>query len=463
MAERRLSQVVVCPDHIRHRLTPGCPPVHGGPGLGGYTVAEVGAFSLGGWIAQLFSAITVATVDAMTFFASALMLVWIRTPEPAPARSDEQSSLRSEIVAGLQQVVSNPILRAIGASNAFAAGLGGGIIGALIVLYGIDTLGFAPGVLGTIFAIGGATSVLGALSTGRLTRQFGLGKTLVTGFLLYSLASFLIPLARGPLLLAGAFLVVQQLFDFGLAVYEINEVSLRQTITSERMLGRVNASLEVVEIGRITAGGRASRGRGPTMGTGCGGWLDGGGWAVASAVPGSARRVRLSQRSDYLSIAPVHKPGRPNETNQMVLVARLLRALGSLGGATRLDESGEKRDPDCGWPSLSARAFSPSANCSKESERSGIERPMMGSSKPLNSSRKENSVVPSSRAVSLNVRSPLNSPNGMPLAHTILSSGTNSVTVTGNVRSGLSLVNTLSFSSGAIWPSILTIPGSQSG
>ena len=108
--------------------------------------------------------------------------------------------------------------------------------------------------LGTIFAIGGATSILGALSTSRLTHRFGLGKTLAAGFLLYGLSSFLIPLARGPLLLAGALLAAQQLADFALAVYEINEVSLRQGITTQRMLGRVNASLEVVELGARLAG-----------------------------------------------------------------------------------------------------------------------------------------------------------------------------------------------------------------
>ena len=218
------------------------------------SVAEVGAFSVGSWIAQLSSAIVVAAVDAVTFLVSALLLTSIRTSEPAPPPPAAQASLRREIIAGLRLVVANPILRAIGASKAIGMGLGGGIIGTLIVLYGIETLGFAPGVLGTIFAIGGATSILGALSAGRLTHRFSLGKTLAIGFLVYGLSSFLIPLARGPLLLAGALLAAQQLADFALAVYEINEVSLRQGITAQQMLGRVNASLEVVELGARLAG-----------------------------------------------------------------------------------------------------------------------------------------------------------------------------------------------------------------
>ena len=193
-----------------------------------------------------------ATIDSVTYLVSALMLVWVRTPEPAPP-ADKGPSLRHEVVAGLRLVVDSPILRALGAEKV-AVGLGGGIIGTLILLYGIETLGFAPGVLGTIWAIGGATSILGALSAGTLTRRFGLGRMLAMGVLLYGLSAFLIPLARGPLVVAGALLGAQQLFDFGLTVSEINGVSLRQSIVSPRMLGRVNASMEVAEQSSQLAG-----------------------------------------------------------------------------------------------------------------------------------------------------------------------------------------------------------------
>jgi hypothetical protein len=44
-------------------------------------------------------------------------------------------------------------------------------------------------------------------------------------------------------------LAAQQLFDFAIAIYEINEVSVRQSITPSQMLGRVNASFEVAELG----------------------------------------------------------------------------------------------------------------------------------------------------------------------------------------------------------------------
>ncbi len=150
-------------------------------------------------------------------------------------------------------VIGNPALRAIGVSKV-SLGLASGIIGSLIVLFGIETLGFGPGMLGTIFAIGGISSVLGALSVWCPTPRFGLGKTLTAGFLIWGATTFLIPLAHGPLLLAGAFLAAEQLFHVGVTIYEVNEMSLRQRITPYRMLGRVNSSMEVILLGAQLAG-----------------------------------------------------------------------------------------------------------------------------------------------------------------------------------------------------------------
>ena len=46
------------------------------------SAAEVGPFSLAGWIAQLFSAIVVTTVDSATFLVSPPLLSWICHLEP---------------------------------------------------------------------------------------------------------------------------------------------------------------------------------------------------------------------------------------------------------------------------------------------------------------------------------------------------------------------------------------------
>ena len=68
--------------------------------------------------------------------------------------------MRREIVAGLRLATGNPILRAIGVQKV-AGGISDGVFGTLIVLYAIKTLGFGPGVFGTIAAIGGASAISG--------------------------------------------------------------------------------------------------------------------------------------------------------------------------------------------------------------------------------------------------------------------------------------------------------------
>ena len=105
-------------------------------------------------------------------------------------------------------------------------------------------------------------------------------------------------------------------------------------------------------------------------------------------------------------------------------------------------------------------AFRPRANCSNDGPRSGIERQIIGSSGPVYSSRIVKRVPPSSGA-SVNVRTPLNSPSGMPPDHAIARSGSNRVTLTGNARPGLASETTLTFSPGAIAPSTFCTPESH--
>jgi len=60
----------------------------------------------------------------------------------------------------------------------------------------------------------------------------------------------LIPLARGPAPWPLAFLAVSQLLgDISFATYLVNELTLRQTVAPENMLGRVNAAMQLMSRG----------------------------------------------------------------------------------------------------------------------------------------------------------------------------------------------------------------------
>ena len=103
--------------------------------------------------------------------------------------------------------------------------------------------------------MGGISSLAGAMATGGVTRRLGIGPAMIVGLLLSSIAMFFIPLAQGATLTAALLLILQQISGDGPAtIYQINEVSLRQAIAPERLLGRVNASAEFLRLSATLAG-----------------------------------------------------------------------------------------------------------------------------------------------------------------------------------------------------------------
>jgi MFS family permease len=217
------------------------------------SVAEFSGLGLAGWLVQLFTAPVTILIDAVSFVVSAISVWQVRAPEQSASR-DMQPSMRREIIIGLRFTIDHPVLRAIAACT-LSKELFGGIYGALVVLYMVRDLGFAPGILGTIWALGGLSSFVGAISAGPTTRRIGIGPAMIAALLLYSIALLFIPLAQGAAVGAALLLTAQQILGDGAAtLYQINQISLRQAITPERLLGRVNASAEFGRLGAALVG-----------------------------------------------------------------------------------------------------------------------------------------------------------------------------------------------------------------
>lgn len=207
------------------------------------SVVAATAFSSAGWIVQLFSAITATVIDALSYLFSALSIALIRAPEGRLTRPGTGQGAFNETVEGMVLVWREPALRAIGGCTV-AQGAAHGFIAPLVMLFAIRDLGIQPGVLWMIFATGGLSSLVGALVAVRVTGRFGIGPAMVSGFLVGSVSPLFIALAHGPLILAAAFLVAEQVIGgLPVTVYDINQMGLRQTIAPERALGRVNASI----------------------------------------------------------------------------------------------------------------------------------------------------------------------------------------------------------------------------
>lgn len=135
-----------------------------------------------------------------------------------------------------------------GASNfAFA------VASAVSFIFFSRQLGLSPTWIGLVVAAGSVTVMLGAAVTPRLSAWFGSARII-----------WLAPLATGPLALLSPFaqpgwLVVLVVVgtaagEFGQIVYAITNVSARQRLCPDRMLGRVNATMRVLIMGSFPLG-----------------------------------------------------------------------------------------------------------------------------------------------------------------------------------------------------------------
>jgi MFS family permease len=252
------------------------------------SIAEIAGPGLAGVLVQLITAPMAILFDAVSFFCSAVSLWLIRAPEPRPAPTSDRH-LGREISEGLRAVWHDPILRALARRKATASFFLG-FFTSLYVLFAIRELHLSAALMGAIIAVGGASNLLGSLGAKRLTSALGFGRTLIAAALLTGIASLLPPLAHGSVAACAAILIVAQSCDAGWSVYQINETSLRQAVTPNELLGRVNAAMHllfrgVLPMGAMTAGVMAeAMGVRGTMGVGAVGLLVSTLWLVFSPV-----------------------------------------------------------------------------------------------------------------------------------------------------------------------------------
>jgi MFS family permease len=214
-----------------------------GPGIAGVLIGAVTApFAI--------------LLDSLSFVASAVFMFAIRRHEPKPApRVDEAGnhpSMRTEIAEGLRYVGGHRFLRSIAATTSIS-NFFGNIAFSILVLYLVRELSFTPEVLGLAFSVGSVGFLVGALIANRVAARFGVGPTIVGSAILFGPSLLLVAIAPKDL---APILVAANGFVGGLggAIYNINQVSLRQAITPERMQGRMNATMRFIVWGTIPFG-----------------------------------------------------------------------------------------------------------------------------------------------------------------------------------------------------------------
>ena len=220
------------------------------------SAAQITGPGIAGMIIGAITAPFAIVLDALSFVVSAVFLFAIRRHEPAPAavldERGKRPSMRTEIVEGLRYVGGHRYLRSIaattGTSNFF-----GNIAFSILILYLVRDIGMSEELIGLTFSIGAVGFLIGAVLANRVAKRFGVGPTIVGSAVLFGPAALLVAIA--PPDLAVPFVAASGFVGgLGGAIYNINQVSLRQAITPERLQGRMNATMRFIVWGTIPFG-----------------------------------------------------------------------------------------------------------------------------------------------------------------------------------------------------------------
>ena len=258
--------------------------------------AQILGQPLGGGIVALVNAPAALLLDAISYVGSAGLILWIRETgrrvvgvarpsEPAAAIAASEADdagpgeaagvsvaveaaaaeteagartagasggMRSQIVDGLRFILRHEYLGNIAATTA-TSNLFGNIGMAIFPVYVYRELQMSPAAVGTVGGLGGAGVLLGALVASRVQRRLGVGRTIVLTSLLFGPVNLLIPLATPNVALL--FLSAAIFFtSINNVIYNVSQVSLRQAITPDHFLGRMNATMRFLVWGGIPIG-----------------------------------------------------------------------------------------------------------------------------------------------------------------------------------------------------------------
>jgi MFS family permease len=217
-------------------------------------LANLAGPGLAGWLIQLISAPLAIAVDAVSFLASACAVWTIRAHEQRAPVAAKSTSYWRDLGEGLRALLTDSTLRAIAACAA-TENLFGGITDVVRVLFFVQVLHLGVVSFGLMFSVASLSALVGAAANPWLTRTFGIGPTMLLSAGTLAAGWLLIPLANGPVLVEVSIIVVGALlFGVSNTLLNVNEVSLRQQMTPNYVLGRAGAGMQLIGSGTLPLG-----------------------------------------------------------------------------------------------------------------------------------------------------------------------------------------------------------------
>jgi MFS family permease len=230
------------------------------------TAALIAGPGLAGLLVQAISAPFAILADALSFLVSAVTLWLVRVEELTPQAPAPHRNTWREIGEGMRFVAESPLLRAL-ASTRSTWEFFDNVILAVLVLYVTRELGLGAGLLGFVFIGGPVGFLVSSALSGRATRRHGVGPAAVRGAVISSAGALLYILAAGPTPFAITMLLAAEFsMGYGSGLYSVTTNSLRQVVTPDRLLGRMNASFTFLSRGIAPLGALAGGALGEAIG-----------------------------------------------------------------------------------------------------------------------------------------------------------------------------------------------------
>lgn len=207
---------------------------------------------VGGVLVQVLTAPVAIGVDAVSFLASAALLR--RLPPDPPARSPRRR-LREDLAEGIRFVMRSRPVRTLAVAGS-VLNLVDSAFTVLMFVFLTDELHLGAASIGLGFALGSAGGLAAVAMTPALVARAGEVITMagaLCAILLGRVTLGLLP-SDSSVVAVGVLGLALAVTGLGAVTFNVVQVSLRQRVTPDALLGRVNATVRMVLWGVIPLG-----------------------------------------------------------------------------------------------------------------------------------------------------------------------------------------------------------------
>ncbi|HZB31934.1 MAG TPA: MFS transporter [Streptosporangiaceae bacterium] len=259
-----------------------------------------------GPLISLLGAVAAVVVNAVTFLLSVLTLLGIKHRErPVPADPRERGWLRRDMRQGLRFVVGHPLLEPVFMCGSVYV-LFLSMVQTVLILYCRNVLHLGPAEIGLVVGSAALGLPLGNLASSRVSVRISMPRTLVLGASVAASGLALMPV-MGSLGSAAGLVAGGIVHGLGEGLFNPTALTLRQTVTPDGLLGRVNAVQRFVIWGALPLGSLIGAAIIALAGLSAAMWVGGLG-TLLCLIPLLRRGIRQALRDPEYPIVPTDRP-----------------------------------------------------------------------------------------------------------------------------------------------------------